>query len=395
MHETLEQLGSAPLYKRLLGLGFFLALLVGFRHLALLFVTFIVMARGLGYLGARVGELTGQTARRGFVAVLLILLGLLGLGLWAGVHAGGRFYQKVIELGEGRPLTELLQAMQDDLLRRTPSWLPLEGLRHKVPELLDPAMTYVRATGRTLLQLLIGLILAVVYLLDREPVDALARGAPADGVTGHVVRYLGYACEAVIITISLQVLVALINALLTLPVLALLGLPHKVAFTLLIFVASLVPVVGNLASGAVLIVASYVYKGPAAVAIFVVTTFILHKIEAYFLNPRLAARHVQLPALVLIISLILFEHMFGIIGLFLSFPALYVGLNVLHDLRRAVRQGSAAAPVALPAGEAAAQTPSEAAAEPLPPVAAPAHPLTEPRPASRPTSGRGKSGQRR
>ena len=53
MHETLEQLGSAPLYKRLLALVFFLALLVGFRHLALLFVTFIVLARGLGYLGAR------------------------------------------------------------------------------------------------------------------------------------------------------------------------------------------------------------------------------------------------------------------------------------------------------------------------------------------------------
>ena len=394
MHETLEQLGSAPLYKRLLALIFFLALLVGFRHLALLFVTFIVMARGLGYLGARVGELTGQTARRGFVAVLLILLGLLGLGLWAGVHAGGRFYQKAIELGEGRPLTELLQAMQEDLIRRTPPWLPLEGMRHKVPELLDPAMTYVRATGRTLLQLLIGLILAVVYLLDREPVDALARGAPQDGVTGHLVRYLGYACEAVIITISLQVLVALINALLTLPVLALLGLPHKVAFTLLIFVASLVPVVGNLASGAVLIVASYIYRGPMAVVVFVVTTFILHKIEAYFLNPRLAARHVQLPALVLIISLILFEHMFGIIGLFLSFPALYVGLNVLHDLRRAVRQGRGAS-VALSPGEAAAQTASEAAAEPLPPVAAPAGPPVLPKHAPRPAPGRGKPSQKR
>ncbi len=389
MHETLEQLGSAPLYKRLLALVFFLALLVGFRHLALLFVTFIVLARGLGYLGAQVGALTGQPARRGFVAVLLILLGLLGLGLWAGVHAGGRFYQKVMELGEGRPLTELLQAMQDDMLRRLPPWLPLEGMKHKVPELLDPAMTYLRATGRTLLQLLIGLILAVVYLLDREPVDALARGAPADGVTGHLVRYLGYACEAVIITISLQVLVALINALLTLPVLAVLGLPHKAAFTLLIFIASLVPVVGNLASGAVLIVASYVYKGPAAVAIFVVTTFVLHKIEAYFLNPRLAARHVKLPALVLIISLILFEHMFGIIGLFLSFPALYVGLNVLHDLRRAVRQGGeASAP--LTAGEAAAQTASEAAAEPLPPVAAPAGPPVEPKPEPRRSPRRGK-----
>ncbi len=340
MHETLEQLSRAPLYKRIAALVLFFALLVGFRHLALLFVAFVVLARGLGYLGARVGALTGQSERRGFLAVLLILLGLLGLGVWGAVHAGGRFYQQVIELGEGRPLMELVQAMQDDMLRRLPSWLPLEGLKHKAPEIFAPAMTYLRATGRTLLELLIGLILAMIYLLDRAPVDELLRSAAQESVAGHLRRYFGYVAEAIVITITLQVLVALINTLLTLLVLLGLGLPHKVAFSVLIFVCSLVPVIGNLVSGAVLIVASYLYKGPIGVAIFVVTTFGLHKIEAYFLNPRLAARHVQLPALVLIISLILFEHMFGIIGLFLSFPALYVGLNVARDLRRALRHPS-------------------------------------------------------
>jgi len=153
---------------------------------------------------------------------------------------------------------------------------------------------------------LIGLILAILYLLDREPVDTLLHDVPEEGISGHLRRYLGYLCEAVVITITLQVLVALSNTVLTVPVLWALGLPHKVAFTLLIFISSLVPVVGNLVSGAVLIAASYAYKGVVAVIIFLVTTFILHKIEAYFLNPRLAARHVKLPALILIISLILF-----------------------------------------------------------------------------------------
>jgi predicted PurR-regulated permease PerM len=344
MHDTIQHLSRAPLYKRLIALAGFFALLVGFRHLALLFVTFLVLARAFGFLGGRIAAVTRQSERRGVVAVLVLLGGLLGLGIWAGVHAGGRFYGQLLELRDGRPLTELVAALQEDVLRRLPSWLPLEGIKHKAPELLTPAMTYLQATGRTLLQVLIGLILAVVYLLDREPVDRLIREVPPETLLGHLRRYLGYACEAVIITIQLQVLVALVNTLLTLPVLWLLGLPHKLAFTLVIFLSSLVPVVGNLVSGAVLIVASYAYKGPMAVAIFVITTFILHKIEAYFLNPRLAARHVQLPALVLIISLILFEHMFGLVGLFLSFPALYIGLNVLHDLRRAIDGGATVPP---------------------------------------------------
>ena len=155
--------------------------------------------------------------------------------------------------------------------------------------------------------------------------------------------------------------------------------PHKVAFTVLIFVASLVPVVGNLVSGAVLIVASYVYKGPAAVGIFLATTFILHKIEAYFLNPRLAARHVKLPALMLIISLILFEHMFGIIGLFLSFPALYVGLNVMHDLQRTMAR-------IIPVATGANGEPAVAEAVLVVPAAAV---VTTPEPVSRPAAPRG------
>jgi predicted PurR-regulated permease PerM len=42
------------------------------------------------------------------------------------------------------------------------------------------------------------------------------------------------------------------------------------------------------------------------------------------LNPRLTSRHVHLPGFVLILSLIAFEHLFGFVGFFLSFPALFV-----------------------------------------------------------------------
>jgi predicted PurR-regulated permease PerM len=60
------------------------------------------------------------------------------------------------------------------------------------------------------------------------------------------------------------------------------------------------------------------------VIIFVVLTFVLHKIEAYYLNPRLTARHVDLPGFVLILSLLAWEHLLGFVGLFVSFPVLYL-----------------------------------------------------------------------
>jgi len=44
----------------------------------------------------------------------------------------------------------------------------------------------------------------------------------------------------------------------------------------------------------------------------------------------------------LVISLILHEHIFGLVGLFLSFPVLYIGLNILHELRAALGTDPAA-----------------------------------------------------
>jgi predicted PurR-regulated permease PerM len=340
-HAALVRLSRIPLYRRLIALALFLALVIGFRHLALVGVTFIVLARALGFLGSYLGLRFGRDERVGVLAILLILGGLLGAVIWGTFHQGSRYIEQIQALRSGRPLTELFAELQEQVMGRLPSWLPLDDLKEKVPDLVQPALGYLRATGRGLLQLLLGLILAVIYLLDRHPVDVMLHGVQHESLPGVLRRYFGFLGEAIVLTITLQVVVAVVNTLLTLPILVVLRLPHLLGFTLLIFFSSLVPVVGNLVSGAALIAASYVYKGPWAVVFFVLTTFVLHKIEAYYLNPRLAARHVRLPSFVLIISLILFEHAFGLVGLFLSFPALYVGLNILADLRKA----SAALPV--------------------------------------------------
>ena len=62
-------------------------------------------------------------------------------------------------------------------------------------------------------------------------------------------------------------------------------------------------------------------------------TFVLHKVESYYLNPRLAARHVRLPGFVLIVSLILWEQLVGFAGLFISFPFLYVANRLRAEFR--------------------------------------------------------------
>jgi predicted PurR-regulated permease PerM len=139
--------------------------------------------------------------------------------------------------------------------------------------------------------------------------------------------------EAVSLTVQLQFIVAACNAVLTLPVLWLIGVPHVPMLMLLIFVSGLIPVVGNLISGAVLSVVAYQTRGFVGVGLFIGLTFVLHKVESYFLNPRLAARHVPLPGFVLILSLIAWEHLLGFVGLFVSFPFLYVTGKLITEFQ--------------------------------------------------------------
>ncbi|MDW8282890.1 MAG: AI-2E family transporter [Myxococcales bacterium] len=328
--QAIERLGGRRFYRRLLALGGLLLVLVAFRHLALVGVSFVVFTAALGWLGARLAMLVGGSRRQGVVIVLLVLLALASVAVFLFVRLGSSAYQQLMQ---GPSFTIRIAELEKDILDRLPPWVPVNGIKEKAPALVAPAITYVRATGKILLHVLMGLILAIVYLLDPDEVDALLRALHPESVSGTLYRYFGYLAEAVLITIQLQILVALVNTVLTLPVLFLLRLPHIPTFTAVIFLGSLVPVVGNLISGAVLIIASYTYRGLLGVALFVGITFVLHKIEAYYLNPRLTARHVRLPALVLILSLLAFEHMFGLVGLFLSFPALYVGIKIWQDFQ--------------------------------------------------------------
>jgi len=187
--------------------------------------------------------------------------------------------------------------------------------------------------GHLVIALLIGLVLAVVYYFDQDKVRAFRDSVEPFSLLGTLLRWFEHLSEAVSLTVQLQLIVAAANAALTLPVLLLLGVPHIAPLMLLIFVSGLIPVVGNLVSGLVLSLIAYQTKGWLGVGLFLGLTFILHKLESYYLNPRLTSRHVKLPGFILVVSLLVWEHLLGIAGLFVSFPFLFVAGKIMSEFR--------------------------------------------------------------
>lgn len=329
MRSRFFPLPEDPRWRRLFGVALFLGLLYAFRHLAILFVCFVLISRGLGSLARTIVSRT-RLQRARVIGTLLAGFAVIVAGLFILiVHLVEPFVRNAQT--EWRTWWDSLQANPAIEKLREVTSLSGHGLIERAREHAIDAVHLADKTAHVLLYLLIGLIVAIMYSFEHDELvawrNALQKGAIAD----TLVRWFGYVADAIVATAKIQLVVAVVNAIVTLPVLLLLRMQHIPMLCILIVVSGLVPVVGNIISGAVLCVVAFESRGAWAVSVFVISTFVLHKIESYYLNPRLASQHVHLPALVLVGSLILFEHAFGIVGLFLSFPALYVGSRIRNE----------------------------------------------------------------
>lgn len=315
--------------RRAVLLAVFLGLLWLLRHLLVLLLFFVAIERSVGLAAGALSARLGW--RRGFAVFVVLLV------------AGGTVVAAAsFGVGEGAALLGARESVVERIgaLRETPLFRKLEERAGGGERLVETArhyaagtLAYVAAAGRLVIHGLLGLVLALVYLSERDELEAAVARLRPDSLVGTLLRWLEYVADAAWVTVQFQVVVSACNAVLTYPVLLLVGIPHATGFLFMVFFSGMVPVVGNFVAGAVLTLLAYQASGWGGVATFTILTFVLHKVESYYLNPRLAARHVRLPGFVLVVSLIVWEHLAGFVGLFLSFPALYVAMRIKDEFQ--------------------------------------------------------------
>jgi predicted PurR-regulated permease PerM len=321
-------------WRRLAAVVLLGGILYGLRELAPAFICFTIIVRALTIVADFIHDRTGVERRGGVASVLLVLVGGLAVSIFLAVRA---ILPRVHEIrAEGREYAEHLldQPVVDRLRHLAGAEGTNGGAAETIKEHALQALHYATAFAHLALYLLIGFILSVIYLFERDEIDHWLHSLEPESVSGTMTRWLGYVGDSIAITVKMQAVTALVNAVITFPVLVLLGLPHKAPLFLMILMSGLLPVVGNFMAGAVLCLVAYETRGPWAVGVMLGVTFVLHKIESYYLTPRLAAQHVKLPGLILVLSLLVFEETFGFVGLFLSFPFLYIATRIHREWTR-------------------------------------------------------------
>lgn len=316
--------------RRVLAIAALLGLVVLFRGMMPLLVFFVAFQRALSAAARALASRARLSHRASVFGVTAFVLAVVAAGSVLGAGSALRHVAVMRDTFPHRVAA----------LKEHPLYLRVRTEVGDTDHIVDQAHRYstealhaASEAGHILVYLTIALILAVVYLLEEEHLAAFRASLEPRSLSGTLVRWIGHLADAVVVTVQLQLIVAACNAALTLPVLLLLGIHHIAPLMVLIFVSGLIPVVGNFVSGAVLTLLAYQAHGAWGAAVFVTLTVVLHKIESYYLNPRLTARHVALPSFVLIVSLLAWEHLLGFVGLFVSFPFLFVAGKIRAELR--------------------------------------------------------------
>lgn len=307
--------------RRFVAIATFIGILYLFRHLAILLVFFVTFERMLGWGSSKLAKQAGIGRKKSVLLLVLGVVALVALGLWAGI---GKTIRTVAAVQDTFP-DRLAELKENPLLVKVQEQVGgtekiVEGIKHYG----GSAVSAASAIGHFFVYVLIGFILALVFVLEKDELHEFWERVDHRSLGGTLGRWLGHVADAAVVTVQLQFVVAAFNTVTTLPVLLVLGVPHVGALMLLVFVSAFVPVIGNIVSGGVLCLFAFQSRGWLGVGIFVALTFILHKVESYYLAPRLTSRHVKIPGFLLIVSLLACEHLFGFTGLFLSFPILFV-----------------------------------------------------------------------
>lgn len=263
----------------------------------------------------------GAAAATAVVLLLAVVVGLVtvagrqivtGFGdLWEQTQAG--FTELLDSLADG-PL-ELDRDQLDDYLSQAGDQLSANS-----SALVSGAVSASVTVGHVLAGALVALFTTLFFLKDGALIWAwLVRLLPA----GSRMR-VHEAGRRGLVTLTAftrtQILVALIDAVGIGLGAVILGLPLAVPLAVLVFLASFIPFVGAIATGAIAVLVALVDQGPTTALIMLGIVLLVQQIESHVLQPLLLGHAVSLHPVAVLLSVTAGSLAAGIVGALFAVP---------------------------------------------------------------------------
>ncbi|MHC4937556.1 MAG: AI-2E family transporter [Planctomycetota bacterium] len=193
-------------------------------------------------------------------------------------------------------------------------------LSHNLNAVLGFAVGFARTIlGALTLVVLIMMITAFV-IIDREKIVEFIHGLPPPRYREKTERLLDYLDHGLAGVIRGQLMICLVNGVLTWLGLWMLGVKYATLLGLIAGIFSLIPIFGTILSTIPIVLIAWgagsVQKGMLALG----WILLIHFIEANFLNPKIMGSASKIHPVVVIFALLAGEHAYGIVGALLAVP---------------------------------------------------------------------------
>ncbi|MFD1671006.1 AI-2E family transporter [Agrilactobacillus yilanensis] len=211
-------------------------------------------------------------------------------------------------------------------------WVQKLNLNAQIKSSISEIIKYATNIGGAGITFFVSFLLSFFYALEVDKLDHFGKLFLKSDY-GWFFEDLYYFGQKFVnsfgVVLEAQLLIAVVNTILTTITITVMGLPSVVPLAAMVFFLSLIPVAGVVVSLIPLSFVAYTVGGFRYIIYILIMIIIIHAIEAYILNPKFMSSRTQLPVFFTFVVLLAAERLFGTWGLIVGIPIFTFFLDVL------------------------------------------------------------------
>jgi predicted PurR-regulated permease PerM len=208
-------------------------------------------------------------------------------------------------------------------------------VQHNAMELARIGRDVVSALSRGVFVFFITLMLAAYIMITREKILGFARSLVRPSARDDFASLVGRINGGLSGVVRGQLVICLINGVLSAVGFALVGLKYWPVLALVSTVMSLIPIFGSIASAVPAVALALTQS--FGTAVFVLAWIVgIHQLEANVLNPKIMGDAAKIHPVLVIFSLLAGEHFFHVTGALLAVPTMSIVQSLFLHFRDVV-----------------------------------------------------------
>jgi predicted PurR-regulated permease PerM len=209
--------------------------------------------------------------------------------------------------------------------------------QHNAVELVKIGRDIIAGVSRVIFVFGITLMLAAYMMLTREKILAFFESLVRPSARTSYRDLLARIDRGLAGVVRGQLIICLVNGALSALGFAIVGLKYWPVLALVATVMSLIPIFGSIASS-IPVVALGLTQSLGTAVFCLVWVIGIHQLEANVLNPKIMGDAAKIHPVLVIFSLLVGEHFFGVVGALLAVPCMSIAQSVFIHVRKRIQE---------------------------------------------------------